>query len=164
MRSADQIFSIFRQPTAFPRIRATTPRRARWPQTSPPRSTSRFSAATSSSDPTRSQPSSTSTTGRPSRPAASRRRQRLANIWRRDVTLTASGPSLRVRTRQLFEQEQRFIAPGLQTIALLSELAIAEARGVFVPDLEGTRYLDFNAGVSAASLGHGHPEYVAALK
>ena len=80
------------------------------------------------------------------------------------MTLTASGPSLRVRTRQLFEQEQRFIAPGLQTIALLSELAIAEARGVFVTDLDGNRYLDFNAGVSAASLGHAHPEYVAALK
>jgi acetylornithine/succinyldiaminopimelate/putrescine aminotransferase len=80
------------------------------------------------------------------------------------LILTASGPSLRVRTRQLFEQEQRFIAPGLQTIALLSELAIAEARGVFVTDLDGNRYLDFNAGVSAASLGHAHPEYVAALK
>ena len=47
------------------------------------------------------------------------------------MTLTASGPSLRVRTRQLFEQEQRFIAPGLQTIALLSELAIIEAYDVF---------------------------------
>ena len=80
------------------------------------------------------------------------------------MTLTASGPSLRVRTRQLFEREQQFIAPGLQTIALLSELAIAEARGVFVTDLDGNRYLDFNAGVSAASLGHAHPEYVAALK
>jgi 4-aminobutyrate aminotransferase / (S)-3-amino-2-methylpropionate transaminase / 5-aminovalerate transaminase len=80
------------------------------------------------------------------------------------LTLTASAPSLRTRTRQLFEQEQRFIAPGLQTIALLSELAITEGRGVFVTDLDGNRYLDFNAGVSAASLGHSHPEYVAALK
>src|ERR1700745_292055 len=67
------------------------------------------------------------------------------------------------RTKALFEEEQAFIAPGLQTIALLSELAIERGRGAMLTDLDGNTYLDLNAGVSVASLGHAHPTYVAAL-
>src|SRR5437016_4430610 len=67
------------------------------------------------------------------------------------------------RTKALFEQEQQFIAPGVQTIALVSQLAIAHGRGATLTDLDGRTYLDLNAGVSVASLGHAHPKYVAAL-
>src|ERR1700716_3100158 len=67
------------------------------------------------------------------------------------------------RTKALFDEEQQFIAPGLQTIALLSELAIARGDGATLTDLDGRTYLDLNAGVSVASLGHAHPRYVAAL-
>src|SRR5437764_6851540 len=67
------------------------------------------------------------------------------------------------REQTLFEQEQQFIAPGLQTIALLSQLAIASGSGATLTDLDGRTYLDLNAGVSVASLGHAHPKYVAAL-
>jgi len=63
----------------------------------------------------------------------------------------------------LFEAEQQFIAPGIQTIALVSQLAIAHGRGATLTDLDGRTYLDLNAGVSVASLGHAHPRYVAAL-
>jgi 4-aminobutyrate aminotransferase-like enzyme len=66
-------------------------------------------------------------------------------------------------TETLFEQEQQFIAPGVQTIALLSKLAIASGSGATLSDLDGRTYLDLNAGVSVASLGHAHPRYVAAL-
>jgi 4-aminobutyrate aminotransferase/(S)-3-amino-2-methylpropionate transaminase len=69
----------------------------------------------------------------------------------------------RARTRALFDQEQQYIAPGLQTIALLSELAIDHGRGCTLVDLDGNHYLDLNAGVSVASLGHAHPRYVSAL-
>jgi 4-aminobutyrate aminotransferase / (S)-3-amino-2-methylpropionate transaminase / 5-aminovalerate transaminase len=72
----------------------------------------------------------------------------------------ASSPA---RTKALFDDEQQFIAPGLQTIALQSELAIAHGRGCWLTDYDGRRYLDLNAGVSVASLGHAHPRYVAAL-
>ena len=75
-------------------------------------------------------------------------------------TQTSSG----VRTRALFDEEQQYIAPGLQTIALLSQLAIERGRGCTLTDLDGRTYLDLNAGVSVASLGHAHPRYVAALK
>src|SRR3954447_13383371 len=68
-----------------------------------------------------------------------------------------------LRSVALFEQEQEFIAPGLQTIALLSQLAIDHGRGCTLTDLDGRTYLDLNAGVSVASLGHAHPRYVAAL-
>jgi 4-aminobutyrate aminotransferase / (S)-3-amino-2-methylpropionate transaminase / 5-aminovalerate transaminase len=70
----------------------------------------------------------------------------------------------RARTKALFDEEQRYIAPGLQTIALLSELAIERGRGATLTDFDGREYLDLNAGVSVASLGHAHPRYVAALK
>src|SRR6266581_6438739 len=69
----------------------------------------------------------------------------------------------RARTKALFDDEQQFIAPGLQTIALLSELAIARGHGATLTDFDGNTYLDLNAGVSVASLGHSHPRYVAAL-
>ena len=69
----------------------------------------------------------------------------------------------RARTNALFDDEQQHIAPGLQTIALLSELAIDHGRGSTLVDLDGNRYLDLNAGVSVASIGHAHPRYVAAL-
>ncbi len=69
----------------------------------------------------------------------------------------------RSRTQELFSEEQEFIAPGVQTIALLSELAIAHGAGATLTDLDGRTYLDLNAGVSVASLGHAHPRYVAAL-
>jgi 4-aminobutyrate aminotransferase-like enzyme len=70
---------------------------------------------------------------------------------------------LPARTKTLFEEEQQFIAPGVQTIALVSQLAISHGRGATLTDLDGNTYLDLNAGVSVASLGHAHPKYVAAL-
>jgi len=72
-------------------------------------------------------------------------------------------PRSQARTKALFDEEHQFIAPGLQTIALLSELAIAHGAGATLTDLDGHMYLDLNAGVSVASLGHAHPGYVAAL-
>ncbi len=67
------------------------------------------------------------------------------------------------QSRALFAEEQKHIAPGIQTIALLSELTIAHGRGSTLTDVDGRTYLDFNAGVSVASLGHAHPRYVAAM-
>lgn len=72
-------------------------------------------------------------------------------------------PHSQARTKALFEEEHQFIAPGLQTIALLSELAIERGDGAILTDLDGNTYLDLNAGVSVASLGHAHPRYLAAL-
>lgn len=64
----------------------------------------------------------------------------------------------------LCDEEQRYIAPGLQEVSQLSRLAIRSAKGCRLEDMEGNSYLDFMAGVAVCSLGHSHPKYVAALK
>ncbi|MBI4375006.1 MAG: aspartate aminotransferase family protein [Elusimicrobia bacterium] len=60
----------------------------------------------------------------------------------------------------LFEEEQKHIAPGLQSIALFSRIAVESGRGCVIRDVDGRQYLDFVAGIGVASLGHAHPEYV----
>jgi 4-aminobutyrate aminotransferase-like enzyme len=64
----------------------------------------------------------------------------------------------------LFEEEQQYIAPGIQSIALLSKLAIDRGQGSWLWDVDGNKYLDFNVGVSVASIGYTHPKYVAAMR
>ncbi len=63
-----------------------------------------------------------------------------------------------------FDEEQRYIAPGIQSIALLSKLTIASGKGAWLTDIDGNRFLDFNVGVSVASLGYSHPAYIAAMR
>ncbi len=64
----------------------------------------------------------------------------------------------------IFEEEQRYIAPGAQSIAINSRLVIDHGRGVRLWDVEGREFLDFFCGVTVGSLGHSHPKYVAALQ
>ena len=64
-----------------------------------------------------------------------------------------------IRSGALFEEEQRYIAPGLQSIALFSRLAMDRGEGAWLYDVDGRKYLDFMAGVGVASVGHGHPRY-----
>jgi 4-aminobutyrate aminotransferase-like enzyme len=68
------------------------------------------------------------------------------------------------QSRSAYAEEQRYIAPGLQRIAQLSELTLAEGRGCTLVDVDGNEYLDFFGGVAVASLGHTHPRFVEALK
>ncbi|MEM9684060.1 MAG: aspartate aminotransferase family protein [Pseudomonadota bacterium] len=64
------------------------------------------------------------------------------------------------RSVELFEQEQKFMAPGLQSIALFSRLAMESGRGCTLTDVDGNEYLDFIAGVAIGSIGHSHPHYI----
>lgn len=67
-------------------------------------------------------------------------------------------------SRRLHAEEQRYLAPGVQSIALVSGIVLERGEGPYLIDVDGNRYIDFFAGVSVASLGHAHPRYVAALK
>jgi len=67
------------------------------------------------------------------------------------------------RSLALFEEEQRYIAPGLQSIALLARIAVESGQGAIVQDVDGNRFIDFSAGVGVASLGHAHPRFVEAV-
>lgn len=63
----------------------------------------------------------------------------------------------------LVNAEKDVVAPGLQRIAQLSQLALIEGKGCRLYDADGNEYLDFFAGVAVASLGHSHPRFVEAL-
>ena len=68
------------------------------------------------------------------------------------------------RSKEVFEREARTMAPGLQSIALFSQLAVDRARGSTITDVDGNDYLDFVAGVAVGSLGHCHPHYLERIK
>jgi 4-aminobutyrate aminotransferase-like enzyme len=67
-------------------------------------------------------------------------------------------------SRRIVQREERHMAPGLQSIALYSGLAMARGQGCTLVDEDGNEYIDFIAGIGVGSLGHCHPAYVEALK
>src|ERR1051325_1428785 len=68
------------------------------------------------------------------------------------------------KSKEIFDFEQKYISPGIQTIATLSQLAMEKGEGCVIQDVDGNRYIDFFAGVAVASLGYNHPKYVKALQ
>jgi 4-aminobutyrate aminotransferase-like enzyme len=68
------------------------------------------------------------------------------------------------RSKSIFGDEGRHMAPGLQSFALYSGLAMARGRGSRLFDEDGNEYIDFIAGIAVGSVGHCHPHYVARLK
>ena len=69
---------------------------------------------------------------------------------------TVPGP----RSKALFDREAEVMAPGLQSIALYSQMAVDRAQGCTIYDVDGNEYLDFIAGIAVGSVGHCHPHYV----
>ena len=65
---------------------------------------------------------------------------------------------------RLCDEEQKYIAPGLQEVAQLARLTLKRGNGCRLEDLDGREYLDFMAGIAVCSLGHSHPRYIAAIK
>ena len=61
------------------------------------------------------------------------------------------------KSKAIFDLEQQYIAPGTQTIATLSQLAMEKGEGCMIQDVDGNRYIDFFAGVAVSSLGYNHP-------
>jgi 4-aminobutyrate aminotransferase-like enzyme len=68
------------------------------------------------------------------------------------------------RSVETFTLESQFAAPGTQGVALFSQLALDRGKGAILWDRDGNRYIDLMAGICVASLGYGHPKYVAALQ
>ncbi len=67
------------------------------------------------------------------------------------------------RSREIFAEETRYIAPGRQRISSLAGVAFERGDGATLTDSDGNVYVDFFAGVAVASLGHGHPALAQAL-
>lgn len=78
-------------------------------------------------------------------------------------TLTDAPYSAGPKSKALFQEEQEYIAPGLQTIALYAQLAIDGGSGASLRDVDGKEYLDLVAGIGVASLGYGHPDWAEAV-
>lgn len=68
------------------------------------------------------------------------------------------------RSKEITAREQRYMAPGLQSFALMSGLAMKEGRGSRLVDEDGNFYIDFIAGIAVGAVGHCHPHYVETLK
>src|SRR5882672_1110964 len=68
------------------------------------------------------------------------------------------------KSRAIFDREAEAMAPGLQSIALYSQIAVDHAKGCTIVDVDGNEYLDFIAGIAIGSVGHSHPHYVKRLK
>ena len=67
------------------------------------------------------------------------------------------------KSREVFDLEQKYIAPGRQRISLLAGVAFERGDGATLIDADGNVFLDFFAGVAVASLGHAHPRLAKAL-
>ena len=67
------------------------------------------------------------------------------------------------RSKAIFDREAEAMAPGLQSIALYSQIVVDRASGCTITDVDGNKYLDFIAGIAVGSLGHCHPHYVKRL-
>ena len=75
------------------------------------------------------------------------------------INTSVPGP----RSKEIFDTEQKYIAPGRQRISLLAGLAFDHGEGATLTDADGNTYVDFFAGVGVASLGHAHPALSQAL-
>ena len=78
-----------------------------------------------------------------------------------DAPHQAGGTS---RAAKIFAEEQEYISPGFQGIALYAGIALARGRNEIVIDEDGKQYIDFVSGIGVGSVGHCHPHYVKALQ
>src|SRR5215470_4793446 len=67
------------------------------------------------------------------------------------------------KSKAVFDGEAKAMAPGLQSIALYSQIAVDHAEGCTIVDVDGNEYLDFVAGIAIGSVGHCHPHYLKRL-
>ena len=68
------------------------------------------------------------------------------------------------KSHELFQQERKHLAPGLQGFAQMAEVVMESGKGSWLTDVDGNEYIDFIGGIGVNGLGHSHPKYVAAIK
>ena len=65
------------------------------------------------------------------------------------------------KARQVIEDDRRYVS---QCYPRASPVVANKGRGAIVEDVDGNRFLDFNAGIAVCSTGHCHPDVVAAIQ
>jgi 4-aminobutyrate aminotransferase / (S)-3-amino-2-methylpropionate transaminase / 5-aminovalerate transaminase len=68
------------------------------------------------------------------------------------------------KSQELRKREDEHLAPGLQSFALMAGIAVKEARGSAITDVDGNTLIDIIGGIGVNALGHSHPEYVQAVQ
>src|SRR6267378_474808 len=72
-----------------------------------------------------------------------------------------SGPLPGPRARAIIERDARVISPSYtRTYPLVAD----KGEGAIVEDVDGNRFLDFNAGIAVVATGHCHPQVVKAIQ
>lgn len=64
------------------------------------------------------------------------------------------------RARAVIEQDERYSSPSLTRVY---PLVVARGEGAVIEDVDGNRFLDFNAGIAVNAAGHNHPKVNAAI-
>jgi 4-aminobutyrate aminotransferase len=71
------------------------------------------------------------------------------------------GPLPGPRARQIIERDQKVVSPSYTRPY---PLAVSRGEGAIVEDVDGNRFLDFNAGIAVVATGHCHPKVVDAIQ
>jgi len=71
------------------------------------------------------------------------------------------GPVPGPRARQIIERDAKVLSPSYTRSY---PLVASGGEGAIVEDVDGNRYLDFNAGIAVVSTGHCHPKVVKAIQ
>ncbi|HEY1343328.1 MAG TPA: aminotransferase class III-fold pyridoxal phosphate-dependent enzyme, partial [Bryobacteraceae bacterium] len=71
------------------------------------------------------------------------------------------GPVPGPRARAIIERDERVVSPSYTRSY---PLVVANGQGAMVEDVDGNRYLDFNAGIAVVATGHCHPRVVEAIQ
>ncbi len=65
------------------------------------------------------------------------------------------------KARQIIERDQAVLSPSYTRCY---PLVIERGEGAMVEDVDGNRFLDFNAGIAVVATGHSHPRVVSAIQ
>src|SRR6202789_784151 len=71
------------------------------------------------------------------------------------------GPLPGPRAKALIERDERVVSPSYTRGY---PLAVERGEGCMIEDVDGNRFLDFNAGIAVVATGHCHPRVVEAIQ
>src|SRR5690348_9599576 len=85
---------------------------------------------------------------------------KIAEMVRTDLP-QINGPVPGPRARAVIERDLRVVSPSYTRCY---PLVVDHGEGSMVEDVDGNRFLDFNAGIAVVAAGHCHPEVVKAIQ
>ena len=80
----------------------------------------------------------------------------LASLVQPQILTELPGPN----ARRVIERDERVTSPSLTRVY---PLVVRRGAGCIIEDVDGNRFLDFNAGIAVTAAGHAHPKVNAAI-